>query len=270
MNMYRYGTPFACVASVCFTATLATGNVGVSEFYITNAGGEVYSVDGSTLSATRLFTMDSAAFISDLYYLGDHQIVAHNGGVFTQYDTRLDDGTGTLLYDLRPLFDPGINFANGIDYDDQGRVHFSIQSFSPDNPSAAHHAMYDPLSGIYTRMSNYDQPRYFLDVHQVEDNIFFGAHYNTNSAIMYDSTTGITLNAYDLGFGLVSMFDIGNQTIAIGKEGGVYSFDPIDGTTEFIGNITRAGDSIIGATIPSPGGLIAFGFASVICTRRRR
>ena len=262
---------------VCFCALIlgqlalpSAAGIGLQEFYITDAGGSVFSVDGNSFQATQLFEMDSASLISDLHYIGGNQIVAHNNGVFTRFDVTSNDGAGTVLYDLHPFFEPGISFANGIDYDAQGRVHFSIDNIMPNGTSVAYNVTYDPATDSYTRHDDYDRTVYLLDVHQFEDDVFLGAHFNENSAIVYNSLTGVTIDTHQLDFGVVSFFDVGNQTIAIGKEGGVYSLDPLSGSTSQIGEIQGAGRNIIGATVPTPAGCALLGFAGLMGTRRRR
>ncbi|MFG0314350.1 MAG: hypothetical protein ACF8LL_09220, partial [Phycisphaerales bacterium] len=84
------------------------------------------------------------------------------------------------------------------------------------------------------------------------------------------SLTGDTLEIYEVGYDVVSLVELGGELFAMTKGGDFYSFDAASGESLLIGRITGAGDSLIGATVPSPGGALALiGLLGVSCTRRR-
>lgn len=259
----------AALFAACITSPAVAG-IGLSEFYITDAQGRVFSVDTGTYEASLLFDIDPNGIISDLAYIGNDRVLVHNGGVFTSYDVNSSAADGTVEYDLYDRFGDGIHFANGIDIDPTGQINFFIQSYLPSGGDGSYSASYDPATDSYATGASYDTFAYFLDVHRYDGDVFLGADWNENAVRVFDSVTGETIAEHQVGFGVVSFFEVSDVIYAVGKLGGVYTYDPTDGSTSLLGTITGAGDSIIGATVPAPSGLALFGAGLLGVSRRRR
>ena len=259
----------AAVYTAC-VCTPAVAGVGLSEFYITNGQRRVFSVDTGTYEASLLFDIEAHGFITDLAYIGNDRVLVQNGGVFTSYDVNSPSANGTVEYDLYDRFGDGVHLAAGLDIDPSGQINFAVQSFPPNGNDTRYIASYDPMTDSYTTGASFDTFASFLDVHRYDGDVFLGANFSENAVRVVDSMTGETIAEHQVGFGVVSFFEVSDVIYAVGKLGGVYTYDPTDGSTSLLGTITGAGDSIIGATVPAPSGLALFGAGLLGVSRRRR
>lgn len=248
----------------------ACAGIGLQDFYITDSAGMIYSVDAGTLQATEVVQLSgSGQFrnITDILYLGNNQIMSNVLGVISVHD--LDTGVGVEQVRISDHLGGGTHYVTGLARTDGGEIYTSVESITPDGDSS-YGTYWDPATNTVTQTTGFDELILYLDNHEISPGIMLGAYWSRSEIHVRDLEGGSVLNAYAVGFDPVSFFQFGDTIYTIAKEGDLYTFDPSDGSTSYVGAVTGAGTSIIGATVPAPGSLALMGIGGVAGARRRR
>jgi len=257
------------IAASAATVICLSMNVqaGISDFYITDASGLVYEVDGGTLEATEVIQLENASSIHEIMYMGDNQLMYNVFGLLSVTD--LVTGVTQDVFNVRDHLGPGIHDANGLAMTDSGDIYLSVRSQDPQS-SSDYGALINIENQSFTALAEFSQREFYLDNHQVEENLFLSADWLGGTIDMVNTSTGDILSEMSFGFDPVSFFEADGAVYVIAKEGGLYTFDYLAGTVDYLGDVSGAGTSIIGATVPAPGSLAFLGFAGIAAARRRR
>ncbi len=245
----------------------AVASAGISDFLITNSQGLVYQVDGDTLAATEVIQLQDAGSINEIMYIGDNQVMSNVFGRLSVTD--LSTGVTDVVFNTNDYFGPGIHYANGLAMTQSGDIFVSMHSKGPDF-SDQFGALINVENQTLTTLENFSQFEFYLDNHQIEENIFLGADWNNGRIDILNSNTGEILSETSFGFDPVSFFESNGVVYAVAKEGGLYSYDYATNSVDFMGDITGAGTSIIGATVPAPGSMVVLSSLVLGISRRNR
>jgi len=240
---------------------------GVSNFYITDSAGLVYEVDGNTLAATEVIQLTEASSIHEIMYLGQNQLMYNVFGRLSI--TNIMTGETEVVFNIHDHFSSGINDGNGLAMTSSGDIYVSMTSQTPDF-ARSYGALIDLENQTLTELAEFSHREFYLDNHQVEENLFLGADWNNGTIDLVDTSTGNILSEMSFGFDPVSFFEANGSIYVIAKEGGFYTYDYLNGSVEYLGDVTGAGSSIIGATVPTPMTLTLFSVSGLVISRRRR
>ncbi len=243
--------------------------LGLQDFLITDANDMLYMVNGDTLETTFLREMTSPGSVNEIEYIGNNTILANRTGLIVSHN--LATGAEQIIFRASDYYtDTSINYTMGLALRDQGNVYFTIQSLLMDSTRVVSGSL-DPFDGSYEELNPVDQiAGLYFDSHELSNGDIISADFSDQRIWRQSSVTGETLEVYEVGYGVVSFIELSGQIYTMTKQGDFYSFDADTGLSEFVGVITGAGDSLIGATIPTPSGIALFGFAGALCIRRRR
>lgn len=256
----------AALAAAAMSAH-ALGGVGISDFYITDAAGMVFLVDGNTLLATEVVQLTNAGSISEILYLGNGQMMSNVFGVISVHD--LSTGVGVEQIRIGDLLGQGIHYPEGLALTSDGDIFMSVGSFTPES-SSRYGVIWDRDSNTITQTAEFEGLNGYLDHHEVEPGIMLGADWANSTIRVIDIATGDFLQEYTYDFDPVSFFEFGDTIYTIAKEGDLYTFDPDNGGVDYVGTVIGAGTSIIGATVPAPTPLALLGMGALVTVRRRR
>ncbi len=254
----------------------ALAGAGLSDMYITNGAGKIYSVDGSTLQATPVAQLQDAGSINDILFIGNGKILANLTFAMATYD--LNTGVQETLFATNGTFgSPGsFNYSSGLARRANGEIYFSINEIL--NPSGIdiYGISYDLHSGTLNQVGDVDVPGAF-DFYELAngDMIGFGS---TGQSVLFDPDTGVVEATFDLDVAAVSFVQSIDDLFVVAIDGSMYTFDVTDGSTEFYGQITGFEKTLFGASIanssaaliPSPATLLTLSGGVCLGLRRRR
>tara|TARA_R110000868_G_scaffold119469_2_gene317037 strand:- start:378864 stop:379679 length:816 start_codon:yes stop_codon:yes gene_type:complete len=264
----------ALIAPALALTTLASA--GISNMYITNGAGEIYSVDGNTLQATSVAQLQDAGSINDILYIGNGKILANLTFAMATYD--LNTGVQETLFNSNGTFgDPSsFVYSSGLARRANGDIYFQVNEFF--NPSGidVYGISYDMQSGGLTQIGGVPFVG-ALDFYELANGNMIG--FNTgNQSILFNPNTGVIEATFDLDVTAVSFVQSFSDLYVVAADGSMYTFDLTDGSTEFYGQITGFERNILGASIasstaaliPSPASLLALTGGLGMGLRRRR
>lgn len=244
-------------------------HAGLSDFYVTNTFGEIYQVDGQTLESSQVSQLGNTSNLNEILYIGNGEIVASLGGTMLRHN--INTGAEEIVFRMSDHIEPGsLAVGSGLAMTTNGDIFFTAAIFSAGNPSRRMAASYNLATGVYVDITDVDSGTTFFDHHQIGVDVFISASHNHQIVSVLNGATGDIVVDYNVGFGVVSFFESDGGIFAIGRTGGLYSFDVSDGSTEFIGDITGTAGDLIGATVPAPTSLTILGLMGIAATRRRR
>lgn len=265
---------FIAVAASMTLASVASG--GISDFYIANSTGSIYSVDGNSLTATEVFSIQGGMAINDIIFTGNNKMLANVTDQLIEYD--MTTGQERVIFDVAEYYDNDeeFYFTSGFAGASNGDIFFSVFSFTSEGPSHFG-ATFDPFTGQYTEQADLEIiPGLYYDLLEVDENLYLGADFQSNLIHLFDSNSGETLATYDASFGPVSFLELGGQIFSMSSTGDLYTFDLETGDSAFFGDIDGFSGTLLGAAntnmfrIPSPGTLPFLGLATIVAVRRRR
>lgn len=262
--------------AVIFAGFVSGADAGLSDFYIADGQGGIYSVDGSSLEATSVFSIDGGLAINDIIFVGNNRMLANVTNKLIQYD--MTTGVETVIFDTQALGEKNdVFFVAGFAGTANNDLFFSVRSFTQTG-SAFFGATYNPITQVYTELAPIEQAvgGLYFDHLEVGDNLFLGADFENNEIHLLNSLTGDIVDIYNTPFGAVSFLELDGQIFSLTGSGDMYSFDLSTGESEFFSHISGVSGNILGAAsnevfeIPAPGTLSLFGLVVVVGTRRRR
>lgn len=270
MNMLN-----AIVGSIVFASVSAASLAGVSDFYVAGGQGTIFLVDGNTLQANEVFSVNGGLAINDIIFVGDNKMLANVTDQLIQYD--MITGEETVIFDVVDQYGKeGHYFTSGFAGTDDNEIFFSVMAFTDDGIDQ-YGAIFDPFEQSFRETASIDLvPGLYFDHLEVGENQFLGADFMGQQVNIIDSLTGDTLVSYDVGFGPVSFVELDGLVFMMSKEGDMYSFDVENGSTKFFGSIGGVSENLLGAAsteifrIPSPGSLPLLGLGTLVAIRRRR
>ncbi len=271
MNMYH-----ALIAAAT-SITIASGaSGGISNFYIANSTGSIYSVNGNSLEATEVFSIQGGLAINDIIFTGNNKMLANVTDQLIEYN--MSSGHERVIFDIADYYDEEneFYFTSGFAGASDGDLYFSVTSFTEDG--LGHFgASVNPFSGQYEEEADLEPVSgMFFDLHELDDDLYLGADFQSSLIHLFDSDSGETLATYGASFGPVSFLELGGQIFTMSSTGELYTFDLESGDSEFFGNIDGFSGALLGAAntdifrIPSPGSLPILGLATIVAVRRRR
>ena len=258
------------------TSCAGLATAGIADFYITDASGVIFTVDGQTLVATERFEVETSDLgMNDIIFVGDNKMLANVTGQLVQYD--MDTGEEVVVFDVRDVYpDGGFYLTGGLARTQDDKIFFSTWGITPKSNSTFG-ALYDPITQTYEELADFEESLgYQIGHHHVGGDLFLTADWAGEKIRVINTMTGEFESVFDVGFGPVSFLETNGQLYTMTRDGFLYTFDFTTGESEYYGQISGAGGSIIGMAssvafrIPAPSSLAIFGFASLAVARRRR
>lgn len=264
----------ALIAMSGYMAGSALG--GIADFFVADGQGGIYSVNGQTLAASQVFTIDGGLAINDIIFVGDNKMLANVTDQLIQYD--MTTGVETVIFDTDGLSaKDGVYFIAGFAGTASNDIFISARRFTEDG-NDFFGATYNPITGTYTEGAALEESvsGLYFDHLEVGENLYLGADYGNGLIHVINSVTGQDVAIYDAAHAPVSFLELDGQIFSMSGEGELFTFDLDTGDSVFFGEISGVSASLLGATntqvfrIPAPGTLPAFGLVSFIVARRRR
>lgn len=246
-------------------ACSVNANAGMAGFYITTASGEMYSVNGNTLAATLVKDFNSSP--NEMLYLGDGDFLINETFALRKYNINSDQSE--IVFTIDQAYSTGFAYTSGLALGPNGEITSSVRHVTSE-ASRSVIVHYNLDTEVFYESIEHNESSLLFDQHYISATELLTADFESQTISVLDANTGNFDAIYNVGFGVVSFFESDGAIFALGKEGGLYTFDANDGSTQFVGNITGAGSSLIGATIPSPGTLATIGLGGLFASRRRR
>jgi len=266
-----------------FVATMGVSSVawsGIADFYIADADGQIYSVNGQSLQATEIFQIQSQGLsgINEILFLENNKMLANVTGKLVQYD--MTTGVETVILDVNEAADDfSATWTSGLARTSNDEIFFTARVAGQGGPDSDQilGLTYNPFTGSLTESVPLvrDLGLYF-DHQQVGENLFLGADFNGGRIKIINTLTGEDEAIYEAAYGAVSFFEDEDIIYTMSKAGNLYTFDSETGESDFYGRITGLQGPPIGASsstifrIPSPGSLPLMGLAGIVAVRRRR
>ena len=264
----------ALAAMVCVSGTAFAD---IADFFVADAQGVIYSVNGQTLEASEVFAIEGGFAINEIMYVGGNKMLANVSGQLVQFD--MTTGVETVIFDMRDVYGTGTYWTSGLARTSSDEIFFSVWAVTSDHPGVVQFgATYDPFANSYTELAEFEITRSgYFDHFQVEEDIFLAADWNSGRIHTFDVSTGAEIASFDPGFNPVSFFESDGDLYSLAKSGDIYLIDASAEEALYFGSVSGAGNSFIGATsfdnpfiIPTPSSLAIFGFAGLAAVRRRR
>jgi uncharacterized protein (TIGR03382 family) len=266
-----------------FVATMGVSSVawsGIADFYIADADGQIYSVNGQSLQATEIFQIKSQGLsgINEILFLENNKMLANVTGKLVQYD--MTTGVETVILDVNEAADDfSPTWTSGLARTSNDEIFFTARVAGQRGADTDQilGLTYNPFTGSLTESAPLvrDLSLYF-DHQQVGENLFLGADFNGGRIKIINTLTGEDEAVYEAAYGAVSFFEDDDIIYTMSKAGNLYTFDSETGESDFYGRITGLQGPPIGASsstifrIPSPGSLPLMGLAGIVAVRRRR
>ena len=270
MNIYR--TLITAAALTITNGAIA----GISDFYIANSIGDIYSVDGSSLTATEVFSIQGGLAINDIIFTGNNKMLANVTDQLIEYN--MSSGHERVIFDIADQYkeENEFYFTSGFAGTSSGDIYMAVTSFT-DEGLGHFGASVNPFSGRYEEEADLAPvPGLYFDLHELGDDLYLGADFQGSLIHLFDSDSGETLETYDASFGPVSFLELDGQIFTVSSTGELYTFDLDTGDSEYFGDIDGLSGALLGAAntdifhIPSPGTLPFLGLATIAAVRRRR
>lgn len=255
-------------------AISSQANAALSNFVITNNGGTLYEVDGTSLQATQIAQIEGGQNTSDIVYIGGGDILVNGGGGFARYN--IATGSQEIEFVNRQDFpNPAlVDFANGAALTTDGNVYFTVLSAFENGITPTRGMLYNPSTREFTHLATLEDSKntqiYYHDYHEIGENLFLSADGINPKLRVYNSLTGALEYEYDSTEGFVTFVELDRTLYGLTRTGSMYSIDESTGSTEYHGQVTGVANSVFGATLPSPSTVFVLGTAFGISARRRR
>jgi len=262
-------------AAMCVSCS-AYGQVG--DFYLADADGGIYSVNGQTLEATLVHTLvEDGLGVNEIMYMGNDQLLVNVTGGILSLD--LSTGNEEIVFRVNDYMPPeyGISYNMGLARAGDTSVYFSVIGY-PFEGADYFSATYDFASGDFAMLPEITPAvGLYFDHQNVGDGRYLAADFAGDRLLTINSVTGATEEVFDVGFGVVSMLESRGDLYLMDRFGSLFSFDQLSGETSLYGGITGFTGNVIGASIntfygeiPTPGVLSLLGLATLSAARRRR
>ena len=261
--------------AIVLACTVGGAVAGVSDFYVAGGQGTIFLVDGGTLQASEVFSVDGGMAINDIIFVGNNRMLANVTDQLIQYD--MSTGEETVIFDVVDHYGKDAHyFTSGFAGTSDNELFFSVMELGDDGLNQ-YGAIFDPFEQSFRETAAIDLvPGLYFDHLEISEGVFLGADFAGQQVNVIDSISGDTLVSYDVGFGPVSFVELDGLVFMMSTQGDMYSFDAENGSTEFFGTIGGATEDLLGAAstqvfrIPSPGSLPLLGLGTLVAIRRRR
>ncbi len=248
----------------------------IADFFVADGQGVIYSVNGQSLEASEVFTIEGGFAINEIMYVGSNKMLVNVTGQLIQFD--MTTGIETVILDMRELHGgTGTYYTTGLARTSSDEIFFSVAAVTA-GPLEKYGATFDPFTQTYTQLADFvGGPGLYFDHFDVGNGRVLGADFANGEIAVIDTQSGVIEGTYAAGYGAVSFFQSGDSIMTLSKGGAVYAFDEVTGESILYGHITGSSGQLIGATsfenpfiIPTPSSLAFLGFAGIAATRRRR
>ncbi len=249
-------------------ASIAQG--GLNDFFVTNASGIIYQVNGNTLESSAIHEVQLGGNdIGDIEYLGNGRFLASVTFGMTLVDVNTQDEE--ILFNTSDvLTTPGsFGFMFGVTARQAGDYYFCISALEPGVPLHSYGVAYDFDSGTFTDLA--ETPAISaVGYLEVNPDFMISTDHATGSVQTYNPNTGEVYNEFDLGLPVVSAMQNGSDIYLLTQSARLYQFDPFTGSTSLHGTISNTSGALIGITVPGTSTLLILGSSlGVLCRRRR-
>lgn len=258
-------TKHAAIAAVA-ACTILSGTAigGMSDFIINNTRGDLYRVDGQTLEATQISSLDAFQSLNEIMFDGGSSILYNDGSRIVRHNF-VNQQEAVLLDTTIGL--GTFPTSAGLARASNGDLFYS--SSHSINSAQIISAITADLNTQTTTVVDYTEYHGFFDHHTVGEDLYIGATYTENQIVFTQGSTGVVVDQFAVGASIVSFFESSDGLFGLTKEGAVHSIDLDNRTTSFYGQVNGAAGNLIGATIPTPSSIVPLAI-SVLAVRRRR
>lgn len=269
---------FLGTAFVAIAATSTASVADLSNFYLLDSLGGLYSVDGDTLYASKIHEIENGFSVVDMVDLGGGNIIVSRA--YELYEYNFYTREETSLLNTADYFGPGtIGYFHGLADLGNGEFFFTSRVSSSDSTLAQGNTI-NLDTGMTSTLYTYEefQPTYF-DHQLIGPDLVISADYSNQRIHVLDIHTGEQTTTYEVGIDVVSFFETNGEVFLLTKQGEIHSFDASNGNYSFVGQLEGEFGSrnLIGASVadplgvfPTPGSLAIFGIFGLSTSRRRR
>lgn len=247
------------------------GGIHLNDFWVTDSVGRLYEVDGNSLQATAAHQIQSEGFVNEIEYFGGSMIMAN---MSNNSLVMIDVATGqeqTLVE--RNRFPAGsFRLTEGLVRTGHSSVYFSTHIISEHSHEASSLGYeYNIATDRIELLHSYDAVQGgAFDHHLIGQSRLITADYQGQRAWVRDRDDGDLIRLIELDYDIVSFMEHDGNLITVTAQGDLYQLFTNTGVSNYLGSISGTGTNLIGATIPSPGGISMLGVSVLFGVRRRR
>ncbi len=265
MNCFLRAT---AIGACLLNASSAYG--GLTDFYVTNASGTIYQVNGDTLESSAIHEVQLGGNdIGDIEYLGNGRFLASVTFGMTLVDVNTQDEE-ILFSTSDVLTTPGsFGFMFGVTARQAGDYYFCISALEPGVPLHAYGVAYDFDSGTFTELA--ETPAVSaIGYLEVNPDFMISTDHATRSVQTYNPNTGEVYDQFAIDLQVVSAMQNGSDIFLLTQTADLYLFDPYTGSTSLHGTISNVSGQLIGVTVPGSSTLLVLASSlGIMCKRRR-
>lgn len=265
---------FAVLSAIATLVSAQSSSIaGISDFFVSSSAGDLFHINGQTLQAEQVATLDGFFNAStDIEYMGNGQLFASTGRTVYRYNT--NTGTQTIELD-RDSFGGGLSIGvDGLSRTPDGKLHVRKSLIVPGEGIHYQGIAYDINDGSYESVGNYQLPSHY-DYEMLDEFRFLSIIDSVGSLEVFNTETGESEPEFQVGsfdsFRPISIMSFDGGYMLMSPEGELHTLDLEAQTSTYYGQISGTGSAFLrGATIPTPSGLYFLGTSLLIATRRRR
>lgn len=251
-------------------ATPAFAGLGLSSFYVTNSAGEIFAVDGDTLTASSQHQISTSGFVNEIEYLSETSMLVNMSGAVMSVN--LQTGEEEVVFNASDYYtDSSTNIMVGLARRGLNEMYMTVHSVMSDGSLRYAAGSMNTETFDYSEIHTFSSiPGIAIDHHELRSSLILSAYNIDQRILLHSATTGEILEIYELDYEIVSFMELSDRIYTVSREGTLYEFRFDSGNSFEVGQISGFSGNLIGATVPAPGGLALIGFAGFASTQRRR
>ncbi|MBO6512564.1 MAG: hypothetical protein JJ974_01190 [Phycisphaerales bacterium] len=269
---------FIRTAFIAITSASTASVADLSNFYLLDSLGGLYSVDGDTLYASKIHEIENGFSVVDMVDLGGGNIIVSRA--YELYEYNFYTREETSLLNTADYFGPGtIGYFHGLADLGNGELFFSSRVNNQDGGLGQGNSI-NLDDGTTTTLYSHEEYRSaYFDHHLIAPGFVVSAQFSNQQIHVLDINSGEETTTYNVGLDVVSFFETNGEVFLLTKQGEIHSFDASNGEYSFVGQLEGEFGSrnLIGASVadplgvfPTPGSLAIFVAFGLSTTHRRR
>ena len=142
MSCLRFGAAIAAVVVSCAPLTSA----GLTDFMITDASGNMYTVDGNTLATTFVAKIQNGSLLNEIVYAGNNQYYYTAGqdiGIIN-----IATGVKSVVVNVSSGFDENISYITGMTRTSNNELFMGVKTYSQ-NGNPTYQTSYNMDTGAF-------------------------------------------------------------------------------------------------------------------------